>query len=114
MRLIDQIVEDATGDGVALSVILRKCMVVASKLGNARLKKWATSELDGYGADEQLPNYRSIRVPAYGTLVGVAYQLNDHPIPASVLQPEHRHFATTYSLRAGVATYEALVKQDKA
>lgn len=112
MKLIDEIVEDSTGDVVALTVILRKCMVVASRLGNARLKRWAAAELDGYAADDQLPDYRTIPAQAYGMFVGIAYQLNDHPIAPAVLEPEHRALATTFNLQSGIPAYESLIKSD--
>ena len=48
MQLLDEIIEDAVNDKVNLSVLLRKCLVLAHQLKNDKLKAWAEYELNGY------------------------------------------------------------------
>ena len=70
MKLVDDIIELAVDDTVRLPVILRKCLVVATKLKNHRLKGWASGELNGYDDRDALPQYRVIRVQAKGLFLG--------------------------------------------
>jgi hypothetical protein len=52
-------IQDAAIDGkMRLSVVHRKCMVLAARLGHAGFKKWVDDELNGYAPDAQLPSYR--------------------------------------------------------
>ena len=46
---------DPTSD---LPTLLRKCISLGGATGSARLRDWATMELKGYGAGDDLPPYR--------------------------------------------------------
>lgn len=109
--LLDDIIELATNDNQSITVLLRKCIVLAHQIRNERLKVWANLELNGYKSDEELPDYRVIPAQAKGHFRGWAGSyLNDTTIPPAVLDKEHRHFAETVGLRQAVAAYEDLVK----
>lgn len=53
-QLIDLLSDDSSG----LENALRKMMILAYRSKSAELKKWIHCELDGYGADDDLPAYR--------------------------------------------------------
>ena len=113
MGLVDEIIDSAIDNDVALSVILRKCLVVATQLGNDRLKAWVLGELNGYNDDEELPQYRVINVQVKGLLTGpFGAQINDQPLASTILDDEHRSWATTSYLRQGVAAYENILAED--
>ncbi|WP_135079225.1 hypothetical protein [Terasakiella sp. SH-1] len=114
MSLIDQIIEQSVDDSVRLPVILRKCLVVAAKLKNERLKEWASSELNGYPNAENLPEYRTASIQAKGIFLGpLQGQLNNQPLTSWVLEEEHRWWATTAHFTDGVAAYEQLTSDIK-
>lgn len=60
MSILSEIIDGASGDAVGTDTLLRKALVVASRLQSADLKRWVRSELDGYDtkAPETLPSYR--------------------------------------------------------
>ncbi|MCH7931886.1 MAG: hypothetical protein IH906_06725 [Proteobacteria bacterium] len=107
---MDDIIELAVDDAAPLPVILRKCLVVATKLKNDRLKRWVLGELNGYDDRNALPQYRVITIQAKGILLG-PYQgeLRDQVLASGVLDEDHRWWATTAYLMEGIAAYEQLV-----
>ncbi|PVE62024.1 hypothetical protein [Microbacterium testaceum] len=60
MSILSEIIDGASGDVVGTGTILRKALVVASRLQSSDLKRWVRNELDGYDpkAPETLPSYR--------------------------------------------------------
>ena len=64
MKLVDEIIDLATDDKAPISVVLRKCLVLAHDLKNDRLKSWADNELNGYDRESDLPAYRKIGIVA--------------------------------------------------
>ncbi len=58
MGLVAEIRDDAVRPDVPTSVLLRKCLVLASRLGHQPLMEWVQYELNGYPDDAPLPSYR--------------------------------------------------------
>ncbi len=108
MKLLDEIIELASGEHGSVSTLLRKCLVLAHDLKNDRLKTWAEKELIGYKSGDEVPEYRKTPAAAKGLFVG-SYgggQMNNQPIPAGGLEKEHRHFAKSTVLFQPIAAYE--------
>ena len=62
MSLLQEIQNDVTNSNVSISNLLRKCKILAYKLGNEDFKAWVEYELNGYPKDQQfLPNYRILK-----------------------------------------------------
>lgn len=57
--LLDQI-EAVALDGNVVKA-LRLCITLGGRASSAELRRWASHELRGYGADSQLPDYRCIQ-----------------------------------------------------
>ena len=58
--LVLELQREAMDPQARLSDILRKAVVVATKLGIDEFKSWAESELKGYGRDTGIPSYRKV------------------------------------------------------
>lgn len=58
MTLLDEIISASTSGAVSSADLLRKVRIAAYRLGAEEIARWAKQELDGYGADDQLPGYR--------------------------------------------------------
>src|SRR5665213_136728 len=87
MKLIDEIIELASGEQGSVATILRKCLVLAHTLKNDRLKAWAENELNGYRTDndEAVPEYRKTSVTAKGLFIGsFGAQINNQPTPSNL------------------------------
>src|ERR1700761_3727971 len=108
--LLDDIIELASDDKRKLSVVLRKCLILAQKLKNERLKVWANQELNGYSSGDSVPEYRILSTIALGDFAGFggAFSRN-FPIPVYVLREDHRHWVTTVHLTQEVGALEDMV-----
>jgi len=58
MDLLEQIQSEAAGSNTDLSSLLRKCRVLAQRVGSEELKSWTLDELEGYSNEELVPAYR--------------------------------------------------------
>lgn len=111
MKLVDDIIELAVDDTARLPVILRKCLVVATKLKNDRLKNWVLGELNGFDDKKALPQYRIMQISAKGLFLGgFGSEIRNQPLPAGILDEKHRWWATTAYHMQGIASYEQLIK----
>jgi hypothetical protein len=110
--LLDDIIELATDDKQPITVLLRKCLILASQIKNERLKVWANKELNGYGDnDADLPDYRITPAQAVGFFNGPwGAQWNNVPIPPAVLEDKHKQFAMEVRLTQAISAYEDLVR----
>lgn len=110
MQIVNDLVYAAQDENSKLADVLRKCLVVATKLKNEHLKAWVLAELNGYAEIDSLPEYRVLNIRAKGVFFGAfQYQLNNQPLPSSILEESHRHWATTAYLKSGIAGYEGFV-----
>ncbi len=64
--LLDDIIELATNTDQSITVLLRKCVVLAHQIKNDRLKTWANKGLSGHGDEDELPDYRVVSATATG------------------------------------------------
>lgn len=115
MKLLEDIIESVTVSKEPVSDILRRCLVLAFKLKNGTLKRWVEHELNGYGDAAELPNYRKSAGVAKGLFLGgFGAELRDQPLAASILKPEHRHFANEIKLAQPIASYEGAGNEQNA
>ena len=58
--LVHELQQAALDEKVRVGALLRKALVVASKLGVEDFATWARNELDGYGEEASIPEYRHL------------------------------------------------------
>ena len=58
MTLIEDIQTAAVDSGTDLAALLRKCKLLAARLGSDSLEEWVQWESDGYPDDAPIPKYR--------------------------------------------------------
>lgn len=92
MTFLQQLIEDASGDQVPVSTLLRKVKVVAKRLGNVSLEAWVDHELTGYPEGAELPDYRASRpAEVLGDFAGPFQSgMKNAPIPAALFPEEYR------------------------
>jgi hypothetical protein len=84
--LLLEIQKEAIEGSSALSTVLRKCVLFASRLGNKPLKTWAQWELNGYPESSEVPEYRVVKgLQFYGDFVDPAGSVVIKNAPVSVL-----------------------------
>jgi hypothetical protein len=70
MSLLRDIQNDVIDTNVDISAILRKCKVLAVRLGNEPFENWVDQELNGYKDKKILPDYRIVQVNSKGHFTG--------------------------------------------
>src|SRR5205809_1659478 len=108
-------IEDAAIDAnTSLAVVLRKCMVLAARLGHGPFKKWVDDELNGYAKDAELPPYRRIGgISSIGNFAGgLGAALKNIPLRLGPIPPELRGRYEKAEFREGVAKLEEMARDD--
>jgi hypothetical protein len=111
MSLLREIQDAAIDSNTELAVLLRKCKVLAARLGSPEFKQWVENELSGYSDIENLPSYRILRVHSKGHFAGPFQSgLRYADIPMSCIPEElHEHLSHSYFTQP-VAAMESLIK----
>jgi len=96
MSLLRDIQDAAVDSTVSISDLLRRCKVLAARLGHEQLSQWVDRELNGYESHKELPPYRIIQAGARGDFAGYFGRiLKNAPIPSLLLPERLRYLATT-------------------
>jgi hypothetical protein len=108
--LLDEIIALATDDKQSITVLLRKCVVLAHHLKNERLRVWANDELNGYASAKELPEYRHMSAGATGTFVGPGWIRFQRGIPSGMLKQEHKEWAKSVHICQSIKSLEHLLE----
>ena len=110
MSLLREIQDAATDQSTNTATLLRKCKILAVRLGNEEFKQWIDNELNGYKTIEELPEYRIIETGSYGDFVGgFGAQGTNMPIPPSCLPENLRERITICYLMQAISSYESFI-----
>lgn len=113
MSLLRDIQETSIDDKVGLPTLLRKCKVLAARLGNEEFKLWVDNELNGYKSVDDVPDYRIIPVFLKGHFAGAfGSGLRNATIPITCFPEQFQEELSTISFSAPVASLESLVTED--
>ena len=114
MSLLREIQDLAIDSRVELSVLLRKCKVLAARLGNAEFKQWVENELSGYRSKSDLPDYRILHVNSKGHFSGpFGSGIRNADIPLLCIPKELREQLQYSYMLQPVASLESLVAKTK-
>jgi hypothetical protein len=81
--IILEIQADALNDNISIQSLLRKAYAVSIKLSIEESKQWIESEMNGYGAESNVPLYRKIKgsLSAFNPVRGsIPVQIDDNEI----------------------------------
>lgn len=110
MSLLRDIQNDVINNG-DISVVLRKCKVLAARLGNKLFEKWVDEELNGYKDIKDLPDYRMTSVFSKGNFSGFAGRdLQNADIPLGCIPKEYHDNLSKCYFKQPIAAYVALLK----
>ncbi|MCG3783318.1 hypothetical protein [Delftia acidovorans] len=113
MSLLRQIQDAAIDSSIDLPSLLRKCKVLANRLGSDDFKIWVERELSGYDNVDSIPEYRVFSVNSKGHFSGpFGSELNYADIPLICLPAEYRDNMSKAYMGSPIASIEALVKNN--
>lgn len=111
MSLLREIQQAATDSDVDLPSLLRKCKILANRLGNPEFKQWVNFELNGYPDLDKLPDYRIFGVQVLGDFSGpMGSGLKNAPIPSSCIPEDLREVLFTCRMNSPVAALASLIE----
>jgi AbiTii len=110
--LLRSIQDAAVGETESIAALLRRCKVLAARLGSAQLGEWVERELNGYEDAKDLPPYRILSVRSLGHFTGAfGSGLRNAPIPRSCIPEDYRHWVDVSNLMQPIRAYEDLVRE---
>lgn len=111
MTLIEEIQNAAVDSKCDLGTLLRKCKVLASRLGSEKLEEWLIWESNGYPQSIDVPDYRTWGVEFKGHFAGpLGAAINYAPIPLICLPEAGRKLYEKYKCRQSIASIEEVLK----
>ena len=90
MKLVDELIEQLSGEAPSLTDALLKTKVLLHKIGQKDLSGWVNSELTGYEGDAQLPNYRHLHGHVKGNVTNGYHRYMNHQLPVMQLNADLR------------------------
>jgi len=112
MSLLREITDAAIDTSVGVSTLLRKCKVLAARLGNKDFDSWVEHELNGYNSPDEVPPYRILeRVKSCGNFVGIAWTASNISIPLSIIPEEYRDFLAKAYFMDPISYYSHLLEK---
>ena len=114
MTLLEEIQTAAVDSSTDLAALLRKCKLLAVRLGNRELEVWAQHESGGYPDDAPVPEYRKWSIALKGTFSGpMGASIKNAPIPYAVLPEKVRKSYQDYECRQSVASIQGLLEDNR-
>jgi hypothetical protein len=114
VSLLREIQTDAVSSTGDVAALLRKCKILAARLGNTEFKAWVDAELNGYESVESLPEYRRLSVESVGHFNGpYGSGIKNAPIPPSCIPKVYRHLITHSQMAQPISHYSSLLQRQK-
>lgn len=114
MNLLEDIQKDAIDASSNLGNLLRKCKVLAARLGSKELEDWLVWESNGYPEDISIPEYRVWPLQIKGYFSGpFGSGLKNAPISTAFLPENVRRLYDAYEFRLSISTVESTLKKDE-
>lgn len=108
MKLLNEIIDGASGEDMPISTLLRKCLVLASRLGSEPAQDWVNWELEGYEKGVSVPDYRRIGMSIVVNMHSIAARAQGWHVPPELLDENGKKF-TSHAYRPGVGRIEELL-----
>ena len=111
MTLLRAIQDAAVSGSESVTTLLRRCKILAARLGSTEFGDWVERELNGYTDKKQLPSYRVLRVHSLGHFAGpFGSGLRNAQIPRLTIPQEYRDWVDVSNLMQPIGAYEDLLR----
>ena len=114
MSLLEEIQNAAIDASNDLGTVLRKCKLLAARLGSQQLEDWLIWESNGYPEEVPVPEYRVWSLEVKGHFAGAfGSGLRDAPVPLRLLPENVWKSYNEYKCRLSIATVESTLEKNK-
>jgi hypothetical protein len=114
-RLLREIESGVLDQGTSIGDLLRKAVALGGRAGSAELRDWATRELQGYGPDDELPEYRKIAAALLVDMIAPGWSVTGRTISPTELPDFAQDVITNdVNLRQGIGQIEQLARRGDA
>ena len=107
-----QIIKDIANDNVSLESSLKRAIIIATDLGNEKIKKLLSLELYGYGKEDELPEYRKLDVQIKIDYTAGYTIVTNQSISLGNIMSEYRDIVSKYWCSEGVSSIVKVVNSD--
>ena len=113
MNLLEDIQNAAIDTSSDLGTLLRKCKILAARLGSQQLEDWLIWESTGYPEEVPVPGYRVWPLQVRGHFAGpYGSSLRNKTIPLGLLPKDVRKSYNEYEFRSSIAVIESILEKD--
>jgi len=109
MKIIDELINKISEEGVSLTDILIRTKVLAFQLKNEKLKVWINNELNGYDSASQLPDYRILHCEIIGTISNGFQRATNYPIPLIGLDDDMTNQMKIFNLFQSISSIDIML-----
>jgi len=110
MSLLRDIQSSAVDAKEPIGTLLRKCKILAARLGSSEFSAWIECELNGFSERDQLPEYRIMTVGCKGHFSGgFGSAMNNAEIPSRCIPKDFREGLYTSYLAQPISSLESLI-----
>jgi|GEM_PF-1375841 hypothetical protein len=112
LRDIQDLASSSSKD-IELSMLLRKCKILATRLNHPGFKSWVENELNGYNDVSSLPSYRVLKViskghfSTWGNSILTNIQIHTH-----VMKEKHEKYVKKAHIMQGIGSLENLLSKE--
>src|SRR5262245_11454756 len=107
MTLLEEIQAELVDPKGDLGSMLRKCKLLAARLGSKPLEDWLVWESNGYPSERELPDYRTWPLEVRGHFSGpFGSSMRNVIIPALTIPEGVRDTVSTFQCRQSIASIE--------
>jgi len=111
MSLLEEIQNESLDQNNELGALLRKCKLLAARLGSQPLEEWIIWESNGYPSNISVPDYRIWPLQIKGNFSGpFGSGLRNAEIPIACLPQKVRDRYKKYECRQSIASMEQLLR----
>lgn len=115
MTLLEDIQNSAVDAKSDLGTLLRKCKLLAARLGSQPLEDWLVRESNGYPDNIEVPEYRVWSLQVKGHFTGsFGSAIQNAPIPLICIPEKARKSYERYECRQSVSNVETTLATTKA
>lgn len=94
-----QIIIDLIRDDISVSQAMDILNVLLKEMKNEKIKKWLNNEINGYGVNDKVPEYRIVYGQIMGNVINYTLKVTNTNIP---VKPEFKERFTKIEVKLGI------------